>query len=335
MLTKEEIIKRHSTAVVLVFFVLTLTTCGPSPEEQAIRTATAAAWNLTPTLTPSSTSTPTQTPTFTILPTPGIGSTWTRPVDGMVMVYIPEGQFSMGSTVDQALAECWKFRDDCGRDWFMDEEPPHIINLDAYWMDKTEVTNGMYARCTAARKCQPLSNNKSFTHDSYYDNPQYVDFPVIWADWNDAHAYCEWAGVRLPTEAEWEKAARGIDGRFYPWGNAAPTCALANFWGKAGACVGDTSEAGSYLSGASPYGVLDMAGNVWEWVNDWYDSNYYAVLSDGVLNPAGPASGDFRVLRGGSWYQSEVSLLSSLRTWSTPDASYLNWGFRCSRSAIP
>ncbi len=273
---------------------------------------------------------PTQVPLPTETPAPTLDdSTWTRPADGMLMVYVPEGEFSMGGTADQALAECQKFGNDCKRDWFIDEEPPHMVSLDAFWIDQTEVTNAMYEKCVIAGDCQPPSSSGSSTRSSYYGDSKYADYPVIYVDWNMTQTYCQWTGARLPTEAEWEKAARGTDERIYPWGNESPTCSLANFGGTSG-CKGDTDKVGSYPSGASLYGALDMAGNVWEWVNDWYGETYYKGSPQG--NPQGPSSGSGRVLRGGSWYFVEDFLRSALR--SRVDPSYTNnyFGFRCSRS---
>ncbi|HRQ25217.1 MAG TPA: SUMF1/EgtB/PvdO family nonheme iron enzyme, partial [Anaerolineales bacterium] len=224
------------------------------------------------TTVPPRTSTVTHTPvppTFT--PTPGIGSTMISEKDGMVMVFVPAGEFTMGS--------------DAGDD---DEKPVHQVYLDAFWMDQTEVTNAMYAKCVADDGCAPPSSSKSYTRDSYYDNSEFDDYPVIYVNWNQANAYCTWAGRSLPTEAQWEKAARGTDARAYPWGNTTPNSALLNY----NANIGDTSKVRSYESGASPYGAYDMAGNVWEWVADWYDENYYAYSPN--RNPQGPSSGEYR-----------------------------------------
>jgi serine/threonine-protein kinase len=247
---------------------------------------------LTPTLLPTHTprpqATPTATQTLTPRPTatatPKAGATRVIGPDNAVMVYVPAGPFWMGSTdpqVDDALALCSKYRSDCDRELFSNEQPPHQVSLDAYWIDQTEVTNTQYTQCVNAGGCTPPSDSNSYTRDSYYDNPEYDAYPVIFVSWDQANAYCEWAGKRLPTEAEWEKAARGTDRRTFSWGNAFDgskvnfcdlNCSLE--WTDLDWDDGyaDTAPAGSYPSVASPYGVLDMAGNVWEWVADWYGS---------------------------------------------------------------
>jgi len=286
----------------------------------------------TPTITITATPTRTSIPTITFTPLPGIGSTWTRPRDGMAMVYVPAGEFIMGMDADEALSICQQYRPDCQKDWFTDEEPVHTVYLDAYWIDQTEATNGMYASCVDSGACSPPVYLWSHTRSRYFGNPDYSNYPVIFVTWYDAAAYCEWAGARLPSEAEWEKAARGTDAYVYPWGNNDITCSLANFWPSYSTqgCVDDTTPVGSYPSGKSPYGAYDMAGNVWEWVADWYERDYYS--SSPYSDPQGDIPGGTRVLRGGSWYYFEYGSRSTRRVGHGPSVIFYGIGFRCSSS---
>lgn len=266
--------------------------------------------------TPTSTFTPisdTPIPTLTLTPIPA------TPTPEMLVekeVFVPAGPFLMGSKQGDVGAGA-------------NEWPQRTVTLDAFWIDRTEVTNAMYARCVADGACQQPGNPGSPSGRLYYNNPQsqYANFPVIYINWHDASAYCAWAGRRLPTEAEWENAARGTDGRTWPWGNQQPTCDLLNFNYN---CVGDTTEVGSHPGGASPYGALDMAGNVWEWVQDWYDENYYQ--SGPSENPTGSASGQYRVLRGGSWEDLWMRVRAANRQPYVPTDGIFNVGFRCARS---
>jgi formylglycine-generating enzyme required for sulfatase activity len=219
------------------------------------------------------------------------------------MVFVPPGEFIMG--------------DDA-------------VYLDAFWIDKTEVTNAMYASCVESGQCSAPSSNVSRTRDSYYGNAQFNDYPVIFVSWVDAYNYCAWAGGRLPTEAEWEKAARGTDGRQYPWGDADPLGfdGLLNFQAQ------DTVQVGLFPNGASPYGALDMAGNVSEWVADWLNPDYYS--NPPASNPLGPDSGQYRVWRGGSWANTSPERIRTYsRTGNLPTDSSGGIGFRCARDAGP
>ena len=222
----------------------------------------------------------------------------------MKMVYVPEGSFEMGSATGDR-----------------DEKPVRQVYLDAYWIDKYEVTNGQYKQCVAAGACTLPSESGSHTRNSYYDNTSYANYPVITVDWDQAQTYCQWAGGDLPTEAQWEKAARGTDGREFPWGNNVPNSSLANY----NMNKGDTDEVGSYPQGVSPYGALDMAGNVWEWARDWYEG-YDA---NEINNPTGPSSGTYRVLRGGCWDYWTRYMRAAFRNGEYPTYSTDLVGFRC------
>ncbi|MBI4489948.1 MAG: formylglycine-generating enzyme family protein [Deltaproteobacteria bacterium] len=220
------------------------------------------------------------------------------------MVLIPPGEFWMGS-----------------EDGDSDEKPRRRLYLDAFYIDKYEVTNALYRKFMEATGRQA----PSYWNNSNFNGPNQ---PGVGLTWYDAEAYCRWAGKRLPTEAEWEKAARGTDGRKYPWGNEEPDGNKANY----GRNLGKTAPVGSYLSGVSPYGVHDMAGNVWEWVADWYGSTYYRRALD--RNPKGPESGQYRVLRGGSWYESSSQSRSSRRFSFNPKIRGFGFdiiGFRCAQ----
>ncbi len=297
----------HFQKVSLMIVAAFLVACGSAPD---LPTATGAPPTEIPSPTPrpSETLTPTPqlTPTQAPSPTLGIGSGRTSPVDGLEMLYIPAGPFLMGFAGG-----------------YPDEGPEHTVDLASYWIDKTEITNVAYGLCVQAGACKPPARKSSNGIDDYFGNPAYADFPVIFVSWTDANAYCAWAGGRLPTEAEWEKAARGTDGRMYPWGNTPPDATRANF----GDNKWDVVAVGQYPAGASPYGVFDMAGNVWEWTADWYSPDYYS--QSPASSPTGPETGTKRVLRGGSWNFDMPGLRTSYRLAKSPDFVYPDTGFRC------
>lgn len=251
---------------------------------------------------------PTPVPTNSFPTTPPLepGSTMASDKDGATLVYVPEGDFQMGSNEIRTSLNGEQSPS------YYDNQPRHSVFLDAFWIDKFEVTNGQYGMCVSAGNCPLPTNLKSVTRSRYYGEREYDRYPVVYVDWYMAEAYCKWAGRRLPTEAEWEKAARGEDGNMYPWGNETPNDSFLNF----NSPDRDTNEIGKYPNGASPYGAMDMAGNVWEWVNDWYHSTYYQFMPN--ENPLGPAASDYnpnqvKSLRGGSWYFQEGSLRSIFR----------------------
>ncbi len=233
---------------------------------------------------------------------------------GAILIKIPAGIFTMGSN-----------------DGDNDEKPVHDVYLDEYYIGKYEVTNAQYKKfCDATGRSYPV--DPDFTGmPNYFTN--YPDYPVVNVSWNDAKAYCDWADLRLPTEAEWEKAARGTDGRTYPWGSKEPDAGgfyRANYYiGEKGKSDGFqyTSPVGSYECGKSPYGCYDMTGNVWEWCSDWYDENYYIVSANN--NPQGPVSGARRVFRGGSWLCKAYDLRCADRVCGDPtDEWHYDVGFR-------
>jgi formylglycine-generating enzyme required for sulfatase activity len=301
------------TLLLLVLATSILSACAAPPPSISAPTFTPS-FPPTDTTIPTETAVPSETPTATLAATPtlGVGSSLVSSADGMVQLYVPEGPFQMGSA-----------------DGYSDEQPVHTVNLSAFWVDRTEVTNGMYALCVNAGACARPRRNSSNLIDYYYGYEEYEDWPAIFISWQDASNYCTWAGRRLPTEAEWEKAARGTDGRPYPWGSVLPDKSRADFDHN----LDDVNRVGSYPAGASPYGALDMAGNVLEWTADWYGRTYYA--SSPELNPPGPNGGDRRVARGGSWTANADGVRSTYRYIHAPDQPSFEIGFRCVVSAQP
>lgn len=228
-------------------------------------------------------------------------------VDGMNLLYVAPGKFMMGSETNEK-----------------DELPVHTVFLDAFWIDQTEVTNAMYAKCVRMGPCHSPPRTFSNTRENYYGNPEFDHYPVIHVSWEAANTYCSWVGRRLPTEAQWEKAARGTDGRIYPWGADPPKDRLLNYNHPND---GDTTEVGSYPDDFSPYGAMDMAGNVLEWVADWYSGTYYEISP--TANPTGPDAGDHRVFRGGGWTRGSHDIRVTIRYHQAPEYTTKGLGFRC------
>jgi len=240
--------------------------------------------------------------------------------DGAPMVLIPEGSFPMGVPHGD-------------RDGGRDEYPRHDVFVGNFYIDKFELTNGRYHEFVNATKHRIPQNPTNATRNLWQGETiteSLADRPVVNVDWADAHAYCQWAGKRLPTEAEWEKAAKGTADRRFPWGNVEPTNKHLNFnqqW------IGEKTlmPVGSYELGKSPFGVYDVAGNVWEWVNDWYDAKYYE--KSPAKNPTGPETGTKRVLRGSGWQNETPTVRIFTRVDSDPTIRNESTGFRCAMDA--
>lgn len=241
---------------------------------------------------------------------PALGDRWTRSSDAMDMVYVSPGAFLMGAA-----------------DGDPDERPVHTVMLAGFWLDRTEVSEAQYGKCVTAGKCSPAQAPEAG-----------VQYPVRGVTWENAHAYCVWAGARLPTEAEWEYAYRGPESRLYPWGDTFDPAALnfcdnrcADDWAMTDADDGyaEFAPAGAYPDHGSWCSALDLAGNLWEWVGDWYGADAYATAL--THNPTGPASGAERVLRGGSWRSAAYNVRGSYRFSAFPNQGDATWGFRCAR----
>ena len=228
------------------------------------------------------------------------------------MVLIPEGPFIMGTDSEDA---------------FPDTKPSHRVTLKEYWIDRYEVTNGQYAKCVEAKYCTPPQDLSSATRKDYFTNKDYANYPVIHVDWYQASAYCTWAGKRLPTEAEWEKAARGEEGFFYPWGNRLPEeiPAQVNQFEE-----GDTVPVDAFPEGTSPYGVYNMEGNIWEWTSDQYDQYFYS--KSPANDPSSFTGGNDYVIRGFSWAYPFSRYEITTRNFSYILNYTYDLGFRCAKS---
>jgi len=250
---------------------------------------------------------------------------------GVTMLIVPEGEFNMGMDADDGLMECLNESSnrDC-RHLYGDEYPPHQVFLDAFYMDKYEVTNILYKSCVNTGICTEPGESRP-GDSTFYNDASYANHPVSHVDWFQAMAYCKWRGATLPTEAQWEKAARGTDSRTYPWGEGIG-CDKANYFDPtlSDSCLVAITKVGEYDDGVSPYGIYDMAGNIQEWVADWYSASYYQ--NSPPSNPVGPASGAFRVVRGGGWNSIYSDLSSTTREFIAPASSFGKIGFRCARN---
>ncbi len=246
--------------------------------------------------------------TFDVPPSAGTTVTW---FDQSTFIFVPAGDFIMG--------------DDLGDE---DNSPSRTVWLDGFWIHQTEVTQQQYALCVAAGACSPPL--KVTNQPYWFDDPEKANWPVTGVNWEQANAYCDWIVARLPSEAEWEKAGRGVDGATYAWGEAEPTCGLGNFAGCE--APGFPRQVGVSLEGASPYGLVDVAGNVFEWVNDWYTEDASGLPAE---NPLGPETGLQKVVRSSSYTTSPDQSAIALRSASEPSLARADLGFRCVLTGEP
>ena len=308
--------------LIFIDIAIGLTLANRSPEVQDGQIAVTATIEsmVVAALTEITTVTPTPRPSSTPIPTP---EPHIDEKTGARMVYIPAGLFRMGN--------------DSGEP---DEAPFHRVRLDAFFIDEYEVTNSQYALCVEAGECAAPDRLGATLYQNYYRDLTFDDYPVIFVNWFHAQTYCAWRDARLPTEAEWERAA-GFDANQgirlnYPWGDefngeflnyCDVNCPIADRDPTFDDGFGDTAPIGSYPEGMSPASIYDMSGNVMEWVSDWYDSDYYDISTD--TNPQGPLEGEFKSLRGGSWLSSPDEVRISGRSSFHPTVSRANLGFRC------
>jgi formylglycine-generating enzyme required for sulfatase activity len=296
---------------VVVVFLLALAACAPKTatattvpqvtEPPATQTATEPP-TLVPTVLPTNTEAVVPSPTLVVFDLSGppmqVGSTYLY-VDGSILVAVPAGPFIMGHGGD--------------------DNPEHTVTLNDFWIYRSEVSNKQYALCVALGQCSP----PDAATDNGYGEVLRVNEPVTGVNWDQAAAYCKFVKGRLPTEAEWEKTARGPDGNIYPWGDASPSCDLANI----GRCRPRPVSVIEYPAGKSYYEALNMSGNILEWVSDWYSLSYYSISP--AENPLGPETGTFRSVRSSS-YDQDFRLAESARRWRfKPVETHENLGFRC------
>lgn len=228
--------------------------------------------------------------------------------DGTVLVFVPGGLYQVGAD-----------------DLTEQDRPVHQVRLSPYWIAKVPVTNEQYSRFMQAN---PGYRRPGFWSEEIFNRPNQ---PVVGVSWEDAQAYCKWAGLTLPSEAQWEAAARGTDGRRYPWGDTPPNDELANF----GGAKGRTTSVGQYPAGSGPFGTLDQIGNVCEWCADILDAEVYRKREDGMLDPVVTQGEPFRVMRGGSWLDKSEDLPAALRFRYWPRLRRRFIGFRCGMPAGP
>jgi formylglycine-generating enzyme required for sulfatase activity len=286
---------RYVMFVYGLILVFVLSACGTPTPVVIVVTATSLPPTETQVVEPSPI--PTLVPVALSGPQSGTTMKW---IDGSTLVYVPPAEFIMGNGGFDA--------------------PVHNVALDGFWIYQTKVTNRMFAQCVSVGACSTPTEEIG---GPVYSNPEYANHPVVGVSWDQSQAYCAWSQGQLPTEAQWEKAARGTDGNAYPWGNDKPACDLLNL----GYCSGRTSEVDAFSGGVSPYGLYDMAGNVFEWVSDWYGEAYYNTAP--TSNPAGPESGQYRSVRGSSFETDFNQAESAIRHYLNPSNHRRDTGFRC------